>query len=264
MLRVSLFIVISVTVIGCNSKKKKALAQKNYAAKMANSAKNLFDWNGVYRGMMPCDDCEGIQTEITLIKNNTYELAKRHEGKNTEILVEKGSFRWSMDGNKITFYSANNTTEYANYVIGENQLTKVDNNGNKILDEYSEMYVLKKKGYDDRIAEKYWLLIELNGKVLEPTKHIQQMHVMLKLKDSKVYGYGGCNRFSGHFELLDGNRIVFTKMLNSLITCKNNEQERAFLQVFELANTYAIHNDTLSLTKSRMPSMAKFKAVYMR
>ncbi len=263
-MRILLFLFMLMAVLSCNSKKKKAIAQKEFTAKMANSAKNLLNWKGVYRGMMPCDDCEGIQTEIVLTKNNTYELAKRHEGKSAEILVEKGSFRWSMDGNKITFYSANNTTEYVNYLISENQLLKLDNNGNKIADEYTEMYVYKKKGFDDRITEKYWQLIELNGKKVEPTKNIQQLYFMLKLKDSKVNGYGGCNRFSGHFELIDGNRIVFTKMLNTLIACKNSEQEGAFLKVFETAINYTIQNDTLSFAKTRMPSMAKFKAIYMR
>ncbi len=263
-MRILLFLFMLMVVLSCNSKKKNALAQKEYAAKMAHSSKNSLDWKGVYRGMMPCEDCEGIQTEIILSKNNTYEMAKRHEGKSTEISIEKGSFRWSAEGNKITFYSANNTTEYANYLVGENQLVKLDNNGDKIIDEYSGMYVFKKKGFDDRITEKYWQLIELNGKVVEPTKSIQQLNFMLKLKDSRVYGYGGCNRFSGHFELLDGNRILFTKMLNTLIGCKNAEQEQAFLKVFELIDHYTIKNDTLSLAKARMASMAKFKAIYMR
>jgi copper homeostasis protein (lipoprotein) len=263
-MRILVFSFLVLSLFSCTSKKKKAIAQKEFIEHMAHSSKNALDWVGTYRGMLPCDDCEGIQTEIKLFKHSTYELAYRHEGKDKEIYIDKGNVRWSADGNSITFYSGNNTTEYANYFVGENQLIKLDNEGNKIVNEFSQMYVLKKKGYDDRIAERHWQLIELNGKKVEPIAGKYDLHFMLKYKDSSVFGYGGCNRFAGHFELMDGNRIYFTKMLNTLIACKNAEQEQAYLKVFELIDNYTIKNDTLSLAKARMASMAKFKAIYMR
>jgi copper homeostasis protein (lipoprotein) len=263
-MRYLVYCLILLSTLSCNTKKKKALAQKQFSERMAHSSKNSLDWVGTYRGMLPCNDCEGLQTEIKLFKHSTYELAYRHEGKDKEIFIDKGNVRWSADGNSITFYSGNNTTEYANYLVGENQLIKLDNNGNRIVNEFSQMYVLKKKGFDDRIPEKHWQLIELNGKKVEPISGKKDLHFILKYKDSNVFGFGGCNGFGGHFELMDGNRIYFTKMMNTLIACNYVEQEQAFLKVFELIDNYSIKNDTLSLAKARMASMAKFKAIYMR
>lgn len=263
-MRILLLLFITMLSLSCNTHKRTADAQKEYNAKMAHSSKNSVDWKGTYRGVLPCEDCEGIQIEIILSKNNTYEIAKRYEGRSSEVIVEKGLFRWSSDGNKITLYASNNTTAFAHYLVQENQLLKLDNNAEKVQNEFAEMYVLKKKGYDDTITEKYWQLIELNGKAVVPLKGRQQLHVKLKRIDSSVFGYGGCNKFFGHFELMQGNRIAFTKMGNTLIACNNGEQELAFLKVFEQVDHYTIKNDTLSLAKARMASMAKFVAIYMR
>lgn len=263
-MRALLFLFLLMLVLSCNSQKKAAKAQKEYTAKMAHSSKNSIDWKGVYRGVLPCENCEGIQTELILMKNNTYEIAKMYEGKSTEIEVETGLLRWSSDGNSITLYASNNTTAFANYAVQENQLVRLDTKGEKIQNEFAEMYVLKKKGFDDRITEKYWQLIELNGKVINQLKGKQQLHFKLKLIDSSVFGYGGCNKFFGHFELMQGNRIAFSKMGNTLIACNLAEQEQSFLKVFETADTYKIKNDTLYLSKARNAYMAKFVAQYMR
>lgn len=30
------------------------------------------DWSGIYKGVLPCADCEGIETEVTLRDYNSY------------------------------------------------------------------------------------------------------------------------------------------------------------------------------------------------
>ena len=34
-----------------------------------HNSRNSLDWNGVYKGVLPCADCEGIETVITLLND---------------------------------------------------------------------------------------------------------------------------------------------------------------------------------------------------
>ncbi len=257
------FSVVVIFLISCNTQNKNYKKQQALSEKNAHSSRNSIDWAGTYRGVLPCADCDGVQMELSITKKSTYELKKRYEGSSTEIITESGNFRWLPEGNVITIYSGNSSNEYTHFLVGENKLVKLDRDANPIKNEFSQMYVLKKKGFDDRITEKHWQLIELNGKKIEPSTGKLDIHFKLKYKDSRMMGYGGCNRFSGHFELMDGNRIYFTKVENTLIACKALEQEVAFLKVFELADKYSIKKDTLSLFKTHNINLAKFKAIYM-
>ena len=36
-----------------------------------HNAQNSLDWNGTYKGVLPCADCAGIEKEITLYKDQT-------------------------------------------------------------------------------------------------------------------------------------------------------------------------------------------------
>ncbi len=242
----------------CNSNKRNLKKQQALAIKNATTTYDTVNWSGIYRGVFPCADCEGIQIELSISKKGTYEITKRYEGKSEDILSEKGNFRWLPDGNAITLYSGNNSNEYTHFLVAENKLIKLDKDAKKIESEFSELYVLKKKGYDDRITEKYWRLIEMNGKAVEKQPGREQLHFRLKLIDSGVFGFAGCNRFSGHFELMQGNRIQFTKMMRTLIACKQLETENQFLKQLEEVNTYQVKNDTLSLQKVKSKESARF------
>ncbi len=39
-----------------------------------HTSQNSLDWAGVYEGVLPCADCPGIQTRLTLSRDETYEL----------------------------------------------------------------------------------------------------------------------------------------------------------------------------------------------
>lgn len=264
-IRIAFILLFNILIISCNSTRRKVKEQRDLEKAVSQSIRNTINWQGTYRGVLPCADCEGIQTEITLFRNGTYEILRLYQGKSTEVQSERGSFRWFDNGSKITFYSANNSTDYSSYLVGENKLIKLDNNSNKIVSEYSEMYVLNKVGFDNRIVEKHWKLIELNGSgIEEPEFPRVEIYFKLKLKDSKIYGFAGCNDFSGNFELLSDNRITFSKMTNTLRICRKQETENLYLKVFEKSDNYKIKNDTLTLTKGRLPALAKFVAVYMK
>ena len=47
-------------------------AAPSAAAVDEHNSRNALTWYGVYTGVIPCADCEGIETSITLMKVNTF------------------------------------------------------------------------------------------------------------------------------------------------------------------------------------------------
>ena len=117
---------------------------------------------------------------------------------------------------------------------------------------------------DQVITEKYWKLIKLEGQDVEMAENQErEIFFMLKTQDNTVGGFAGCNSITGEFELIEGNRISFKNMGMTMMMCPDvvvNESE--FMEVFELADNYTIHNDTLELNVARRAPLAVFAAVY--
>ena len=61
-------------------------------------------------------------------------------GKDESIFKVAGKFDWDGKGSKITL------SDGSKYLVGENQLFMLDNEGNRISGELAEHYILKKKG----------------------------------------------------------------------------------------------------------------------
>ena len=246
-------------ISACNSNPK---ANQNLDAIPDNSRTSL-DWPGVYKGVLPCADCEGIETEIKINADLTYQISSTYLGKNEETLKENGSFKWDEAGAKITLENADPKTATNQYLVGENMLFKLDADGNRIEGDLKEMHQLKKVLFDNRIAEKYWKLIALNGKKIILGKNQDTApNLTLKNENSRVFGNGGCNAFQGFYELSEGNKIKFSKIASTKMFCDYMETEQALLQVLENAENYSVEKDTVTLNNATMISLAKFQLVY--
>ena len=67
-----------------------------------HSSRSAVDWAGVYKGMIPCADCEGIDVEIQLNEDNSYKMVMNYLGKNATF-NDQGFFEWDETGGKVRF-----------------------------------------------------------------------------------------------------------------------------------------------------------------
>ncbi|MDR2472106.1 MAG: copper resistance protein NlpE, partial [Tannerella sp.] len=119
-----------------------ACKQKNKAD--SHNSKNSLNWDGIYVGTIPCDDCAGIEVIIILGDDNTYSMSYKYLGKeNSEdgYANFSGSFAWNKDGNTVIF---SDKTRPHYFKVGENTLTQLDKNGKPITGKLAGMYVLTK------------------------------------------------------------------------------------------------------------------------
>lgn len=109
----------------------------------AHTSQISLDWDGTYSGILPCADCEGIETVIRLNKDNSFSFSQKYLGKETtQGINTSGTFTWTADGNKIILSITNNNRMFQ---VGENKLTWLDNDGNKITGNTAANYVLQKQ-----------------------------------------------------------------------------------------------------------------------
>ncbi|MCE7055039.1 copper resistance protein NlpE [Algoriphagus sp. AGSA1] len=108
-----------------------------------NSATSL-DWNGTYKGTVPCASCEGIEVTLTLNKDKTYKLVTNYLGRNDALEQENtGSFTWDETGSIITLGKVAQGPDQ--YKVGENRIWQLDMEGKLITGDLAEHYVLTKR-----------------------------------------------------------------------------------------------------------------------
>ncbi len=109
----------------------------------AHNSRNSLDWDGVYEGVLPCEDCEGIETSIRLKKNLDYVLSQHYLGR-TEAeennLNETGKFEWNKQGNTISL----GERQKLYFQVSENYLLQVFKDESKVMGDSAIKYRLTK------------------------------------------------------------------------------------------------------------------------
>ena len=99
---------------------------------------------GMYKGVLPCADCEGIETVLVLNPDNTYLLRTTYLGKADTAATEKtGTLRWSPEKSLIVLGGLENSPN--KYTVGDNKLTQLDMEGNPITGNLADKYILTKQ-----------------------------------------------------------------------------------------------------------------------
>lgn len=217
------------------------------------------DWEGVYMGVVPCADCEGIQTMIKLNKDNSYTIQTKYLGKGPEIFEDKGKISWDKNGFLLLLLSGDDSSLVK---LSLNELTLLDKEGKPVVGQYASYCILKKEKL--LITEKYWKLVELNGKPLPSIKREKEPFLVLKDKGKNFGGHGGCNTLLGKYELGERNKIAFSDLVTTMMACADSDTELALRDALESTDHYVIDGDFLKLEDARNKVNAKFLRVYLK
>ncbi|MCC8019520.1 MAG: copper resistance protein NlpE N-terminal domain-containing protein [Rikenellaceae bacterium] len=108
-----------------------------------HTAANSLDYIGTYRGVLPCADCEGIETTVTLGGDGNYRMSTRYLGKGDgRVFESSGAYRWDDDGTRIRLDGGDGRVY--RYFVGEGMLRQLDLEGNRIEGDLAEHYILRK------------------------------------------------------------------------------------------------------------------------
>jgi copper homeostasis protein (lipoprotein) len=241
-------------------KDKDSIALTDKTVKAVSTPDNSFNslnWNGTYTGTLPCEDCDGKQTTITLNKDLSYTVEQKHITKSAKLFPQQGTFEWNKEGNKITLKGIENAP--AKYLVGESGLIPLDANGNRVNDNI----ILNKQGANTTlpITETRWILKEMMGKQVEiNADKSKPFFIQLRASDNRMAAFAGCNSIAGPYEITENNRLKFGKLMSTMMACENMETEFALSKVLEETNSYVTSDKRLQLLSGSAKPLATFVA----
>lgn len=109
--------------------------------KEEHNAKNSLDYIGTYTGKVPTASGEGMIVSITL-SDSTFVKNTEYVNKKNSKSEDKGKYTWNAAGNTVILEGVKDAPNQ--YFVGENTLTQLDMEGNKVVGDLAEQYVLKK------------------------------------------------------------------------------------------------------------------------
>jgi uncharacterized lipoprotein NlpE involved in copper resistance len=233
-------------------------APSGIPADPAHSSRNALDWAGTYDGVLPCADCEGIETRVTLADDGTFTRTSTYLGRQAAPFEDAGRFTWDEAGRIVTLEAEDGATQ--SYQVGENVLFHLDRAGERITGDLAAMYELDKRAQDPRIEGHRWVLIEIMGEPFEAGGRVREAFLILDPAPGRAGGNTSCNSFSGEYRLGAGQRITFgERMASTKMACPPESVETQFFEVLQRADSYSIDGDVLSLNRARMAPLARFR-----
>jgi heat shock protein HslJ len=111
------------------------------------------------------------------------------------------------------------------------------------------------------LQETYWKLYSLMGKTVPhaDTSLKREANITFS-KDGRATGNGGCNSFSGNYELNGSSQILFGPIMSTKMYCNDANYENLFFDILSKSDNYFIKKDTLYLRNKQMDSTASFVA----
>lgn len=241
-----------------------------------HNAKNSLDYQGNYRGNLPCADCESIETTISLTEDS-YIKETVYKGKSSKVFKETGKFTWNDAGNTITLSGSAAPNQY---FVGENALFHLDVDGKRIEGDLASKYQLSRIEISEPIApvqkeeiktkevakvelkNSKWRLVKLYGKTIEKNKDSNRENGITFNPDGRFSAFAGCNNMMGSYKLKEEvSRIEFSKVASTMMACEDMETEQEFAKVLEMADNYNFDGKTLKLNKARMATLAEFEII---
>ena len=141
---------VALLVMGCNKKETSiteettitadTLQQQTNENASSHNAQNSLDWWGTYQATLPCADCPGINTTITLNKDETFKYVAEYLETSVKI-EETGNIMWHDNGLIVHLKGKDIDTKLK---VVENGLVGLDTSGNEIEGPLKEHYNFKK------------------------------------------------------------------------------------------------------------------------
>lgn len=228
------------------------------------SSQVALDWAGEYRGVIPCADCEGIKTSLSLKADGSYRKGSLYLGKSDSVYIEQGKFSWDAKSGRIMLEGPSKLQ----FLVGEGHVEQLDQAGNRIESKLNYSYLLYKLKPDTLIVNKYWRLAEVAGKPVRMTAAWKrEPHFVLNKAQSEVQGNGGCNSFFGGYTLEAGNKLRFGLLASTEMFCGSvMDTESAFFEALQLTESFSLslRGDSLSLQGPKNVKLAVFVVEYLR
>ncbi len=185
MKRILYLILLGILIFAsCKSNKNRDKVKDEHSAEFA------LDYEGIYKGTLPCADCGGIEIDLTLNKDKTFVYEVVYLDKVDGTSVYKGNY--TIKENILTIKA----DKFINFFVGESSLIYLGDELKPNTGKLSKYYILKKQR--NFIYEgNYETFNERKGGYLQTLSILKkEKNYEVKFSASKVREREGC-KFSG-------------------------------------------------------------------
>ena len=190
----------------------------------AHNSRNALDWAGTYEGVLPCADCPGIRTRLTLRQDGTYELSRLYIERDREPQLAKGRFAWLPGDNAIVLEAQHGELRFA---VGEARLALLDPGAaprwpQPPRHELKRVAAASDGGLPQTLESHRWTLstaLDAQGRRIEALVPGGGRPVVLSFAEGRINIEGGCNRLFGGYRV-DGGRLEVGRLGSSMMACE--------------------------------------------
>lgn len=105
-----------------------------------------------------------------------------------------------------------------------------------------------------------WRLVQLDGQAVASEGGERAAHLVLQASSGRATGSGGCNRFSGSYQLR-GDGLEFGPLAATKMAClQGGAHETAFLDALGRVRRWVVSGTQLALTDMNGIVLARFEA----
>ena len=212
----------------CTPRKDNAAPAQATPADMHTSQSSL-DWAGVYEGVLPCADCPGIKTRLTLNRDGSYELSTLALEHPDAARVVRGQFSWNTGGNSITLDAQGDGRRFA---VGEGRLSLLDRDGtpgttpgqNRVLTLVSPMAPAPQDiARLERTLEAHLWKLESatdgQGRPIEAVSPGTGRSFLFSFTGGRLHVRGGCNQLTSGYQINAEGQLILGRMAATMMAC---------------------------------------------
>ena len=223
------------------------------------------DMTGIYTGVLPCADCPGIETTITVHSDNSYEIAQVYTDKDSVPYISSGLIEEGEKENIWVFKSRYHEVFYQN----EDSALRMLNLSQKETEGQPEQnYVLKKKETDrnellmSQLTGKKWILSQLPGVSFSFKEKHRKPHIIFDSEKKRIHGFAGCNSFFGQYIITDDGALKFDNIASTKMYCPETmEVETALLQALGNCSNFLVSDHSLQLKDAENNIITVFRTL---
>jgi heat shock protein HslJ len=191
-------------------------------ADMHNS-RNSLDWAGTYEGVLPCADCPGTKTRLTLNYDGSYRLVTQAQGSQNAEKSVSGVFTWQPSGNAITLDERGGRQQFS---VGEGRLTVLRPEGGASQSPGANLVLTlaapDSEDLKQQLGRYRWTLVlatDANNRRIPGLPPGQDRPVVLSFAGSRLSVQGPCNQLLGAYEVTAAYQLSVNVSASTMMAC---------------------------------------------
>jgi heat shock protein HslJ/uncharacterized lipoprotein NlpE involved in copper resistance len=196
-----------------------------------HNSRNSLDWAGAYEGVLPCADCPGIKTRLTLGRDGRYELSTQYLDRQPAPQVARGQFTWNAAGSAVQLDAAGGGQQFA---VGEGRLTLLNRDGTPLAPSATNRVLTlvappaagaSGPAATVKTLESHrWTLesaTDAQGRRIDAVSPVPGRAFELGFAGARIHVKGGCNRMNGGYEIGADGQLKVGRLAATMMACES-------------------------------------------